>query len=237
MFSWQGAGAAITVRSDEGRSALSTRTIWHSREGAALTPCRKAGTSALEKGEAVSPRGSRPGWHTVGCRWCDLATGTRARAGLAGCWVVLALATSRRLTGAEPVARALDLTGPLILYDGAQTRTYPNQEILDERPLEPDLARTAVRTLVEQGLRPVVQYGDTRGEYLRVGPPAPRNPHAAAYLAQFAHQASVHPLEALCALDGAPLRVAVFGPWQRLRRAAAALAAFPCGVQVLRRGG
>src|SRR5262249_11453126 len=51
----------------------------------------------------------------------ELSLGTQAvlqRLSAAG--VILALATSRRLTGTMPVAEALGLRSPLIIYDGAQ---------------------------------------------------------------------------------------------------------------------
>ena len=151
--------------------------------------------------------------------------------------VVLALATSRRFTGTAPVAQALGLSGPLIVYDGAQTRAYPGGEILAEQALAPEMATAAAAILAAHRLRPIVQYADTAGEYLRVGPPDARNSHVSSYLARFANQASVHALGDLCSLDASPLRVAAFGPWRRLQRAAGALEVLPCGVQLLRTGG
>ena len=132
--------------------------------------------------------------------------------------VVLALATSRRFTGTLPVAHAVGLSGPLIIYDGAQTRAYSGGEILAEQALAPDVATAAAAILAAHRLRPIVQYADTAGEYLRVGPPDARNPHVSSYLARFAYQASVHALRDLCSLEASPLRVAAFGPWRRPAR-------------------
>jgi hydroxymethylpyrimidine pyrophosphatase-like HAD family hydrolase len=151
--------------------------------------------------------------------------------------VAFALATSRRFTGTAPVAQALGLAGPVIVYDGAQTRAYPGGEILAEQALAPEVATAAAAILAAHHLRPIVQYADAASEYLRVGPPDARNPHVSSYLARFADQVSVHALGDLCSLDASPLRVAAFGPSRRLRRAAAGLGTLPCGVQLLGEGG
>src|SRR5262249_4425374 len=103
--------------------------------------------------------------------WGELSAGTRAvleRLPAAG--GVLALATARRLTGTVPVAEALGLPGPLIVYDGAQIREYPSGAILDEDALDATVAQLAVEILNDCGLRPIVQHGDTEGERLLVGP-------------------------------------------------------------------
>lgn len=149
------------------------------------------------------------------------------------------LATSRRLTGAAPVAAALGLDGPLILYDGAQVRQYPAGDILAQRTLPIPLARQAAAIISSHGLRPIVQHGDRDGERLVVGAPAAATQERGrerAYLEAFAHQIVDLPTGELLADGAAPLRIVAFGPLRWLRPAATAIAALPLGWQLLPRG-
>lgn len=150
--------------------------------------------------------------------------------------VVLALATSRRLTGAAPVAAALQMTGPLIIYDGAQVRQYPSREIIAEHPLERSTARQAVAILLARGLRPVVQYGDAVGERMLVGPAAPGDTLDELYLSQFPDQITSVSAAELSDRLNSPLRIVSFDALERLRSAADELAQLPCGWQLLPRG-
>jgi Cof subfamily protein (haloacid dehalogenase superfamily) len=162
---------------------------------------------------------------------------TRAAVGrVLAAGVTLALATSRRLTGALPVAEALALRGPLILYDGAQMREYPTGEVLAEEALALEVARPVVALLAAHGLRPVAQYGGDAGERLLVGPPVRSSDHADAYLERFTRQIEIKPLAELANGPEAPLRIVVFGPLERLRAAAEEIEQLPCGRQLLPRG-
>jgi hydroxymethylpyrimidine pyrophosphatase-like HAD family hydrolase len=149
------------------------------------------------------------------------------------------LATSRRLTGAAPVAAALGLDGPLILYDGAQVHQYPTGDILAQHALPIPLARQAAAIISSHGLRPIVQHGDRDGERLLVGAlaaSAQERGRERAYLDAFAHQIVALPASDLFADGAAPLRIVAFGPLRWLRPAAAALADLPLGWQLLPRG-
>lgn len=150
--------------------------------------------------------------------------------------VILALATSRRFTGASPVAEFLGLRGPLILYDGAQTRAFPSADIVAEHPLAVATARSAATILHEHGLRPIAQYGDASGERLRVAEAAPDGSHDLDYLANFTSQITMLPLAQLCSDDAGPLRLVAFGAWSQLLAAASAIESLDCGVQLLRLG-
>jgi Cof subfamily protein (haloacid dehalogenase superfamily) len=150
--------------------------------------------------------------------------------------VVLALATSRRFTGAAPVAAELDLVGPLIVYDGAQVRDFPSGAILMDDALDADVAQQVCGRLASQGLRPIVQYGSTDGETLRIGPALGDYMLDATYLAHFASQITEAPVDALCPDQPHPLRIVTFGSRRRLRAAAQALADLPCATQVLPNG-
>jgi hydroxymethylpyrimidine pyrophosphatase-like HAD family hydrolase len=150
--------------------------------------------------------------------------------------IVLALATSRRFTGAASVAAELDLAGPLIVYDGAQVRDFPSGSIMMEDALDPDVAQAVCERLDREGLRPIVQYGSVDGEFLRIGPALGERMLDATYLAHFASQISEAPIHALCRGPLHPLRIVTFGSRRRLRAAALALAALPCATQVLPNG-
>lgn len=150
--------------------------------------------------------------------------------------IIVCLATSRRLTGARPVAEAIGLRGPLILYDGVQVRGFPTHEILMSKPLSARVGQDVVDILAEHGLQPIVQHADEDGERLLVGPASGGASHAATYLANFTHQVVELPVTALCDGHRDPLRIVAFGALQTLRRAASAIAHLSCGFQLLERG-
>lgn len=150
--------------------------------------------------------------------------------------IALCLATSRRWTAVVPIAQALGLRGPLILYDGAIVRDYPAGEVLLRDPLPRETAQQAAELLAANGLRPIVQYSEDEGELLLVGP-APSGPDgAASYLADYASQVRVAPVAELGRREN-PLRVVAFGSQRRLRSAARELAQLPCGRQLMKTSG
>ena len=148
--------------------------------------------------------------------------------------VTLALATSRRLTGTQPIAEEIALDGYLILYDGAQIRAYPGNAILAEEPLELSVARRSAEIIAAAGLRPIAQYADAGGEELRAAQEGHGNGEDSEYVERFLHQTALVPLADLCPdTRGGPLRVVTFGPLERLERAASELTDLPCGWQLL----
>lgn len=154
---------------------------------------------------------------------------------LATAGITLVLATSRRYTGAAPIAKALDMSGPLILCDGAQVREYPGGSILASNALEKQVARLVVEIIYAHGLRPIAQTGEQHGERLLVAP-APDVVWDANYLTLFADQTVEIPIEALCDGGADPLRVVAFGDQQRLRAGADEIATLQCGWQILDMG-
>ena len=147
--------------------------------------------------------------------------------------VPLVLATSRRLTGAVPVAEALTFPLALILYDGALTRPWPATEGSVHNALSANVGQQAVEILAAHRLRPIVQYDDPRGEYLLVGPRVPHGGNADTYLASYQSQATEVPVADLCRDHGDPLRIVAFGARRHLRAAARDIAQLPCGWQFL----
>lgn len=150
--------------------------------------------------------------------------------------VVICLATSRRLTGAVPVAEELGFRGPLILYDGALVRTFPDGETLLSKPLSAQVGQDVVSILAEHGLEPIVQHIHSDRERLFVGAVNPALRHSNAYLSRFADQIVEFPVASLCLGHPDPLRIVAFGPLERLRRAARDVAQLACGWQLLERG-
>jgi hypothetical protein len=90
--------------------------------------------------------------------------------------------------------------------------------------------------LARHDLRPIAQFGSEAGEWLHVGP-TPRGPlYDATYLAHVGSQVTEAPLDLVSSSEPHPLRLVAFGPRRRLLRAAADLAALPCGSQILPNG-
>ena len=161
-------------------------------------------------------------------------TRSAARA-LATAGITLVLATSRRFTGVAPIAKSLELSGPLILCDGAQMRQYPDGSILASNALDMQVAQSVVEIIYAHGLRPIAQISDQHRERLLVAP-APDVVWDANYLTLFADQIVEAPIEALCADGVDPLRVVAFGDPKRLRAAADEIGMLQCGWQILDMG-
>ncbi|HET9111022.1 MAG TPA: Cof-type HAD-IIB family hydrolase [Ktedonobacterales bacterium] len=147
--------------------------------------------------------------------------------------VVVTLATARRWTGATPYARQLDLTAPLILYDGALVRTFPHGETQLQRTLKPDLAQRAAETIAQWELQVVAQHAAPHGERLVASEDPPHPKWMAPYLASFREQATRAPLDRIATVSPETLRLVSFGPIKRLRGAFDALGDAPVGRQIL----
>ncbi len=151
--------------------------------------------------------------------------------------IPIVLATSRRLMGTQPIAQEIALDGYLILYDGAQTRTYPGLAILAEESLAPPLARQIAETIAAAGLRPIAQYATASGEELRIAPDHYGDGADREYLERALRHITMVPLAELCPDDrDGLLRIVVFGSLERLEHAASQLAHLPCGQQLLSLG-
>ncbi len=149
--------------------------------------------------------------------------------------VTLALATARRYIGTAPTAEELGHLGPLIVYDGALSCTYPSAEPLEREALPAPVARAAAAVIAAHGLRPLAQYWDAGTERLCIGPAVAGTAHEASYLAHAQHITEL-PLDQLCADGEHPLRLVAFGPPARLMAAAHDLRHTACGVQILPMG-
>ncbi len=150
--------------------------------------------------------------------------------------VTLALATARRWTGAEPVARALGAARSLILYDGALRRTFPGGAVEAVDPLAADVAREAATRIAANGLRVVAQYSLAAGERMVATAETPHGEWMEPYLAMFSRQVRYRPLDALLTGTRKPLRLVSFGPLETLGTVADSLAGLPAGWQILPMG-
>lgn len=147
--------------------------------------------------------------------------------------VTLALATSRRWIGAEPIARALGAVRPLILYDGALRRGFPDGGVEAVEPLASDVAREAAGRIVAAGLRVVAQYSLSAGERMVATEETPHGEWMESYLAMFTQEVRYRPLDTLLAVFQKPLRLVSFGPIETLRALVDSLADLPVGRQIL----
>lgn len=149
--------------------------------------------------------------------------------------VPLVIATARRLVGTRLVADALELDGPLILYDGALGLYYPSGRRLLADPLPANNAQSAAEIMARHGLRPIAQHADSLSESLLIGPARDAS-YDADYLATAGPHIQELPLASLCRGRPDPLRVVAFGPLERLTEAAEAVAKTGCGWQLLPTG-
>jgi Cof subfamily protein (haloacid dehalogenase superfamily) len=154
--------------------------------------------------------------------------------------ISFALATSRRWTGAEPVARALGFPMPLIIYDGIQIRSFPSGAVMAEECLDGGVAGQAALALASHHLTPILQYSDSQVERLVVGLVPEESPHpsshSALYLSTFKNQVQEVSLEEAAHPTVSPLRLATFGPYDQLVAVTEELAQLKCGWQVLPQG-
>lgn len=158
--------------------------------------------------------------------------------------VTIALATSRRWIGAEPIARVADLRGYIIAYDGAFRGKYAGSVAIESAdsseearaPLDVEVARSAAEIVGKFGLQVVAQYVNPDGEWL-VASERPRHPEwMASYLDRSRTPVARVPLAGIAGMFPSPLRLVSFGPMELLRRAFAALDGLPVGRQILPMG-
>lgn len=150
--------------------------------------------------------------------------------------VTIALATARRWTGASLAASAFDFRGPVIIFDGAMTRSYPSGEILDATPLDRMIAQRAADAMVSYGLQPIIQFCDQHAETLRVAEQVIHPAWTADYLDMFRGQIHFCSAAELCDTPSDPMRLVAFAPISVLRRVAVDLARLECGRQLLLTG-
>jgi Cof subfamily protein (haloacid dehalogenase superfamily) len=154
--------------------------------------------------------------------------------------IAFALATSRRWTGAEPVAHTVGFPMPLIIYDGIQIRSYPSGEVMAQEGLDSVVAGKAALALASRHLTPILQYSDSQVERLVVGllpdESLHHSFHTGRYLSTFKHQVQELPLEEVAHPSVSPLRLATFGPYDQLIAVTEELAHLECGWQILPQG-
>jgi Cof subfamily protein (haloacid dehalogenase superfamily) len=154
--------------------------------------------------------------------------------------ITFALATSRRWTGAEPVAHELGFPMPLIIYDGIQIRAFPSGEVMAEEGLDGVVAGQAALAMASHHLPPILQYGDSLAERLVVGllpdESSLSSSQAGRYLSTFKNQVQELPLEVAARPTTNPLRLVTFGPVDQLVAVTEDLARLHCGWQILPQG-
>ena len=150
--------------------------------------------------------------------------------------VTVALATARRWTGASHTASQLDFRGPLIVFDGAMIRSYPDGEVLSAAPFDRATAQRSAEAMSSYGLQPIMQFCDERAEHLRVAEEVAHSAWSADYLDVFRGQIQFCPVAELCEVAADPMRLVAFAPVSILRRVAVDLASPAFGRQLLLTG-
>jgi Cof subfamily protein (haloacid dehalogenase superfamily) len=150
--------------------------------------------------------------------------------------IVVTLATARRYSNTVQIARELELESPLIVYDGAQVISYPNEKILHTQPLQADIAQQAVEVLVSHKLQPVVHPAMGLKEEIWTGPLEFDNLWLEAYFAVYPEQVRRMPFENLCTGHPGPLRVVTFDEEERIYSLIPELGGLDCSWTAIRRG-
>lgn len=149
--------------------------------------------------------------------------------------VSVALATARRWTGAAPIAEALGHAGPVIIYDGAIEREYPDGQTVSSHMLSSDLVQQVANLLAEYELQVVSQHSGEQ-ELMSASDAPPHPDWMDTYIRAFPDQITMTPLAQIGVAFGDTVRIVSFGPESRLRSAFDALDALPVGRQILPHG-
>ncbi len=150
--------------------------------------------------------------------------------------VVVTVATARRWFGASPFAEALGVKGPIIIYDGALARGFPDGEVALSHPLDPQVAQRAAEALVSRGMQVVAQSSGASGEWMLVNEGGKNTQWMRSYLQHFKDQIRYAPLSDFKRLAPETLRLVSFGPEKRLQAALDALGDVSVGRQILPMG-
>ncbi|MCL4544364.1 MAG: Cof-type HAD-IIB family hydrolase [Chloroflexi bacterium] len=134
----------------------------------------------------------------------------------AGC--VVTLATGRRFRAAQPIARTLGLTLPILVQNGALIKHSKSGEVLYHRHLPLVGAHTAITTLWKAGFQPIIFENAFTGERIYSGPSAYDNEVTAPYLLRYQdlliRRATLEELLP----EAAPLEVSVIDSVERMER-------------------
>lgn len=160
----------------------------------------------------------------------------RAIAAAQDAGVIVALATARRHFSASQFAADLGLTAPVVSYDGALIRLYPDGERWHSDPLPSVVGQAVVDAIARHRLQPLAQYDQSGGERILTGHAAGDTPWNGVYFDIYSDQLERRPLHELCTGDGDPLRVVAFGPQDGLEPIAGDLRHLPCQLYLNPRG-
>lgn len=176
-------------------------------------------------------------------RAATIAATYRARA--AG--IVVTLATGRRFATTVDILTELGLLPgdsvedpgdplpsivrlpPIVLQGGAVVASTDGTTVFYRNPLARDQAMLAARILIDMGLQPILYNDRVHEQRLFTGPDSFDNAATAHYLSRHLHTVERQPYESWELTDD-PLQLAVIGPREPLRQAAALLAAPGCRV-------
>lgn len=150
--------------------------------------------------------------------------------------ILVTLASARRYLNTKPIADALGLSIPLILYDGALIIQHPQGEILHTHPLQATIAQNAVEILVRHDVQPVVHHITNDIEEIWTGSAKRDNAWIADYFASFPATIRRMPYATLCTGQRDPLRVVAFAPDNVIVSLVPEISDLPCSWNAIKQG-
>jgi 5-amino-6-(5-phospho-D-ribitylamino)uracil phosphatase len=149
--------------------------------------------------------------------------------------IIITLATARRYNNTLPFANELDISVPLILYDGALIIQHPAHRVLATNLLPIAVARQAVAIMIEQNIQPIVQHIIAGQEEVWTGPQELDNPEVLSYLSR-AFTIKRMDYAQLTANETDPLRVVAFTNDETASTIAPHIAALDCAWNRIKKG-
>jgi Cof subfamily protein (haloacid dehalogenase superfamily) len=134
-----------------------------------------------------------------------------------GCLVTLA--SGRRLWAVRPIAEALNVDAPVILYNGAIIYSIEQDKAFISNHLQPDLLRESIGLVWESGYQPVVYGHPHTGEPVFMGPVERDSEATAHYFNRPTTQALRREFDELTEIPAPPL-VAAMGEEAEMRNLA-----------------
>ncbi len=150
--------------------------------------------------------------------------------------IIVTLATGRRYLNTAQIAETLELSIPLITYDGALVIQHPQGKILHMHSLQARVAQQAVEILVCHAIQPVVHYITDAIEEIWTGQAEFDNAWVADYFAAFPDTIRRMPYTMLCSKREDPLRVVAFASEDVIASLIPEVSALQCSWNAIKQG-
>lgn len=150
--------------------------------------------------------------------------------------VIVTLATARRYRNTAPIATALGIEVPLVLYDGGMAVQHPDGNVLFTQLLDSHVAQQAVDLMVGHGIQPVIHRINGTIEETWTGYPEFDNEWVTTYFAaspQYLYRADYADC---CKGKPDPLRVVAFASEEAIKALIPHIDELPCAWNFTRCG-